>query len=391
MIIAQQVAESLYRLGIRRVYGLPGEDHMALLDSFQTAGLEYCTAFNESSAVIMAATDAQLTGLPGVVVLSLAPGVSNGVNGVLNTYLEEVPLILISGQHPAGQLPFVVRQGFNIERLVTPITKWQAKVTADMNVPSVLGKAVDEAMSGRPGPVYLEIPDAVATSESKADDEAARRGVARLRARWVDAQTQVVPADPAVIDGLAARLEAGAPPGAGARRTQAPRSPRPLSTRSPSAFRVPVFTSTRQKGVLSSASEFFAGAFLNGRLEKEIFDRSDLVLMIDPESFDFYNKAWTFSADAVALTDAGYCGVDEPVRRPADRRSRECPDRADPARRGSVELDRRGRTRLSQPSCANWCCPPTRPRCRSRTPSTRRSTRGRRTATWSPTPASASR
>src|SRR5580692_8819922 len=132
--------------GIRRVYGLPGEDHMALLDSFSAAGLDYRTAFNESAAVIMAATEAQLTGLPGVAILSLAPGVSNGVNGLLNTYLDEVPLLLISGQHPADRLPFVVRQGFNIERLVAPCTKWQGKITASMDVPSAVGKAVDEAM-----------------------------------------------------------------------------------------------------------------------------------------------------------------------------------------------------------------------------------------------------
>src|SRR4029077_11487602 len=125
VIIAQQLARALTDLGIRRVYGLPGEDHMTLLDSFSEAGLDYCTAFNESSAVIMATTDAQLTGLPGVVVLSMAPGASNGVNGLLNAYMEEVPLVLISGQHPAGRLPFVVRQGFSVEQLVTPFTKWR--------------------------------------------------------------------------------------------------------------------------------------------------------------------------------------------------------------------------------------------------------------------------
>src|SRR6201999_2831138 len=162
----------LHGLGIRRVYGIPGEAHMALLDSFAKAGLDYCTAFNESAAVIMAATEAQLTGLPGVAVLSLAPGVSNGVNGLLNTYLDEIPLILISGQHPADSLPFVVRQGFDIAQLVTPMTKWRAKVTAGMNVPAVVGRAVDEAMSGRPGPVYLEIPDGVATAEAKSGTDA---------------------------------------------------------------------------------------------------------------------------------------------------------------------------------------------------------------------------
>src|ERR1700754_2647357 len=115
-MIARQVAEMLTGVGITRVYGLPGEDHMALIDAFSEAGLTYVTAFNESSAVIMAATEGQLTGLPGVAVLSLAPGVSNGVNGLLNTYLDQQPLILISGQHSADRYPFVIRQGFDIEQ-----------------------------------------------------------------------------------------------------------------------------------------------------------------------------------------------------------------------------------------------------------------------------------
>jgi acetolactate synthase I/II/III large subunit len=305
VIIASQVAQSLYGLGIRRIYGLPGEDHMALLDSFAAAGLDYCTAFNESSAVIMAATDAQLTGLPGVALLSLAPGVSNGVNGLLNTYLEELPLLLISGQHPDGRLPFTVRQGFNIEQLVAPITKWRARITADMDVPGLVGKAVDEAMSGRPGPVYLELPDGVATSESRADAASASAGVARLRTRWVDGARPAALADARSVQDLADRLAEASHPVlvlGGRRRRVSCATVRAFSD----SFRMPVFTTPRQKGVLSSEDEFFAGSFLNGRLEKELFDRSDLVLMIDPESFDFYNKGWTFGAPAVAITDDGY-------------------------------------------------------------------------------------
>jgi acetolactate synthase I/II/III large subunit len=296
-----QVARLLVSVGIRRVYGLPGEDHMALLDSFTGAGLDYCTAFNESSAVIMAATEAQLSGLPGVAVLSLAPGVSNGVNGLLNTYLEEVPLLLISGQHPAGQLPFVVRQGFNIEQLVTPITKWRARVTADMNVPAVVGRAIDEAMSGRPGPVYLEIPDAVATSEPQASDEGERLAVARLTSRWPQTAPVSQPADKTALDSLAARLARARRPAlvlGGRRRRLRSQTLAAFAA----AFRVPVFTTSRQKGVLDSGCQFFAGTFLNGRLEKRLLDEADLVLLIDPESFDFYNKAWCFAAEAVAVT-----------------------------------------------------------------------------------------
>ena len=306
MIITDQVAEILHGLGIRRVYGLPGEDHMALLDSFATAGLDYCTAFNESAAVIMAATEAQLTGLPGVAILSLAPGVSNGVNGLLNTYLDEVPLLLISGQHPADRLPFVVRQGFNIERLVAPCTKWQGKVTAGMDVPAVVGKAIDEAMSGRPGPVYLEIPDGVATSAPQADEAAGALAVARLRARWAGAPgpriaTVPSPAASAAAADLAARLAGARRPAlvlGGRRRRVTPATAEAFS----SAFRMPVFTSSRQKGVLDSTAPYYAGTFLNGRLEQRLLGDSDLVLMIDPEAFDFYNKPWSFGAPAVAVT-----------------------------------------------------------------------------------------
>jgi acetolactate synthase-1/2/3 large subunit len=307
VIIAQQLAEALVGLGIRRVYGLPGEDHMTLLDSFASSGLEYCTAFNESSAVIMAATDGQLTGLPGVAVLSLAPGVSNGMNGLLNTYLEEVPLVLISGQHPGARLPFVVRQGFNIEQLVTSCTKWRARITADMDVPSVIGKAVDEAMSGRPGPVYLELPDSVAAAESRVTDAAASRVVARLRSRWASgsrADTGIAPSAEAV-DGLAARLTSARRPALviGGRRRRVQRSTIEAFA---AAHRLPVFTTSRQKGLLTSEFPFFAGTFLNGRLERRLLDHSDLVIMVDPESFDFYNRDWCFAADAIALTDPSF-------------------------------------------------------------------------------------
>jgi acetolactate synthase I/II/III large subunit len=302
--IIDQAAEILYRFGIRRVYGLPGEDHMALLDSFAKAGLDYCTAFNESAAVIMAATEAQLTGLPGVAVLSLAPGISNGVNGLLNTYLEEVPLLLISGQHPGDRLPFTVRQGFNIEQLVTPCTKWQARLTAGMDVPSVIGKAVDEAMSGRPGPVYLEIPDGVATSPAVTDEAAAEAAVTRLRARWQSGPAaQAV--NPAAVSELAARLETAQHPAlllGGRRRRVTPAAVAAFSA----AFRVPVFTSSRQKGVLGADAPWYAGTFLNGRLEQELLREADLVVMIDPEAFDFYNKPWCFDAPAVAVTDEAF-------------------------------------------------------------------------------------
>ncbi|WP_028651695.1 thiamine pyrophosphate-binding protein [Nocardioides halotolerans] len=312
-MIAAQIAELLTGVGIRRVYGLPGEDHMALIDAFEAAGLEYVTAFNESSAVIMAATDAQHTGLPGVVVLSLAPGVSNGVNGLLNTYLDQVPLILISGQHPAHRYPFVTRQGFDIEQLVTPMTKWRARAVPGTDIPGLVGRAVDEAMSGKPGPVYLEVPDDVATADPVAPTEAVAAAVEQLRARWGAAPGRR-PAVPAEVADLRSRLETAERPVlvlAGRRRRVSPET----ATAFAEAWRLPVFTSSRQKGTVHPDSPYAAGTFLNGRLERHLFDRSDLVVLVDPDPFDFYNRAWCFDSEAVAFVEDTFTDWSNPIAR----------------------------------------------------------------------------
>jgi acetolactate synthase-1/2/3 large subunit len=319
MTLARQLAEVLTGIGIRRVYGLPGEDHMALLDAFVAAGLEYHTAYNETSAVLMAGTDSVLTGLPGVAVLSMAPGVSNAVNGILNAAMEQQPVLVISGRHPADRTPFIVRQGFETARLVEPVTKWRAQVTADMDIAALAGRAVDEAMSGRPGPVYLEIPDAAASAPAaSAPDEAAATAatVARLSARWRPAAGATAPAATAsataLLGDLAARLARAERPvlivGGHQHRVSA------AAVREFAAvYRVPVLTSTRQWGLVPATHPYCAGTFLNGRLERELLDRSDLVLLVDPEAFDFYNRPWAFSAQSIAIVAADYTDWLNPV------------------------------------------------------------------------------
>jgi acetolactate synthase-1/2/3 large subunit len=307
--VARVLAETLVELGVKRVYGLPGEDHMGLLDAVQKAGLDYRTAFNESSAVLMAATEAQVSGLPGVVILSLAPGVSNGLNGLLNAYLDEIPLIVISGQHPAGHLPFVIRQGFDLDALVAPMTTWRARVTADMNIARLIGRAVDESITGRRGPVYLEIPAAVADAPAVGASEAAAT-VARL-SRRIATRTAAAP-DQGAVELLRTRLAAASHPAlvvAGRQGRLSPQTVEAFSTH----YRVPVFTSPRRKGTVHSGTPFYAGTFLNGRIEGRLLDNADLVVLVDPESHDFYNRPWCFSARSIALVTQDFAEWGNPL------------------------------------------------------------------------------
>lgn len=302
MNIAQRAVWALSELGITRAYGLPGEDHMTLLDALEGGGIEYRTAFNESSAVIMAATDAQLTGRPGVAILSLAPGVSNGVNGILHAYLEGLPVLVLSGQFAANKLPFVVRQGFDTEQLVRSCTKWTTRVPPGADPAALVCKAADIALAERPGPVYVELPDEVAMSASP--DEAGDNAVALLKAELADVmagtRSRLMPAGSA-MDGLAAQLRGAERPVLVVGGRGAAVSRQALASFA-EACRVPVFTTSGQKGALDSSSPYFAGTLLNGNLEAQLLGQADLIITVDFEAYDVYNRPWAYSCPTVAVT-----------------------------------------------------------------------------------------
>jgi acetolactate synthase-1/2/3 large subunit len=307
MIVARRIAATLKELGIERVYGLPGEDHMTLLDAFADVGITYHPAVNESSAVIMAATDAQVTGLPGVVVLSLAPGISNGVNGLAHAALEFSPVLVISGNFPAHREPFVVRQWLDLRRLVEPYVKWSGKISAKTDVILGVLKALDIASAYRPGPVFLEVPDEVAKEEESTlvDSSAA---IEVLKTEWRDrGQSRLVGSPPtlATVESLRTRLASATHPVlvVGGRRADVSKS---VLDEFSSKYRIPVFTSSGQKGLTTSDSEYFAGTFLNGSLETRLLDQSDALIWINPEAFDYYNKPWPYadSLHSIAITPA---------------------------------------------------------------------------------------
>jgi acetolactate synthase-1/2/3 large subunit len=298
--VAHRFSQILVSFGVRRAYGLPGEDHMPLLDALEAAGISYHTACNESSAVIMAATDSAVSGVPGVAIVSMATGVSNGINGLLHASMEGLPVLLLSGRWPAARESLVVRQGFDPEQLARPCTKWTTVLRTADDPAALLCKAVDIATSPRPGPVYIELPDEIATADcASTDDTLVDELSRRLRAGATAHGRAVLGPDESAA--LAAQLTAARRPTVvlGGRAKAVGRD---ALTRFAETFRTPVFTSPAQKGVLRESCEWFAGAFLNGNPEKELLERSDLILALDPEAFDYLNRAWPRPEDTVAVS-----------------------------------------------------------------------------------------
>jgi acetolactate synthase-1/2/3 large subunit len=166
--VFQRVAET----GVKHVFVIPGGMAMHLNDSLgQNADLEYICSLHEQAATIGAEAYSKATGNFGVALVTAGPGSTNAITGVAGAWMDSTPMMVISGQVKRSDL---MRdrglrssgiQEVDICRLVGPITKYAATVEDPEAIRYHFDKAVHLAQSGRPGPVWLDIPLDVQAAE----------------------------------------------------------------------------------------------------------------------------------------------------------------------------------------------------------------------------------
>jgi acetolactate synthase-1/2/3 large subunit len=270
---------------------------MAALD---LAGIRYVRAYNESSAVLMAAGEAQASGGYGVAIVSMSAGMSNAVNGLTHALMEQVPLLVISGEQPAARRPFIIRQGFEVASLARSVTKWQVQVSPGMDVGQLLAKALYIASERPKGPVYVELPAEVGRGQASTDP----RWAARVRT-----QASAVPhARPPGLTETEIRELRDAASSAkrpliivGGRQHLDLAGPLDKLSRS---LRAPVLVTPNQKGCVAPLAEYSAGVFLNSNPDRHLLERSDLVLAVNLEAFDIYSGPLNVDAQIISLSSA---------------------------------------------------------------------------------------
>ena len=125
----------------------------------ETAGMLVVAGRHESAQVHMADAWARATGVPAVVVGGMGPGVANLLPGVVNAWIEGVPVVVIGTQRTSRVDQAVRRNRFQYTpqlELFRPVTKFAAAVPETRRLPEYLREAFRHALGGRPGPVYLE-------------------------------------------------------------------------------------------------------------------------------------------------------------------------------------------------------------------------------------------
>jgi len=157
--------KALENEGVDRIFGVPGEENLDLVESLRQSSIELIITRHEQSAAFMAATHGRLTGTPGVCLATLGPGALNLVTGAAYAHLGAMPMVLITGQKPIMTAHQARFQIVDIVATMKPLTKASRQIVNGGSIPTVVREAFRLAADERPGPVHLELPEDVAGAQ----------------------------------------------------------------------------------------------------------------------------------------------------------------------------------------------------------------------------------
>ncbi|MGK9174517.1 acetolactate synthase large subunit [Yokenella regensburgei] len=162
---AQLIVHLLERQGITTVTGIPGGTVLPLYDALsQSTQIRHVLARHEQGAGFIAQGMARTQGKPGVCIACSGPGATNLVTAIADARLDSIPLICITGQVPASMIGTDAFQEVDTYGISIPITKHNYLVRDISELPQVVSDAFRIAQSGRPGPVWIDIPKDVQTA-----------------------------------------------------------------------------------------------------------------------------------------------------------------------------------------------------------------------------------
>jgi 2-hydroxyacyl-CoA lyase 1 len=175
------VADALHQCGITRVIGIAGTPVDKIFPACSAHGIRPIGARHQHAAVLMAAASNYVGGrLESAVVVSAGPAVTNALTGVMVARDNGWPVIVIGGRRPIHDEGIGYFQELDAVPIFRSVTKWAATVQRVSDVVPMVLRAYECAMSGRPGPVYLDLPEDVLNASMAGTDSSSVPGVAAV-------------------------------------------------------------------------------------------------------------------------------------------------------------------------------------------------------------------
>ena len=164
----QLIVEALEANGVERIYCVPGESYLAVLDALHDSPIRSIVCRQEGGAAMMADCQGRLTGKPGICFVTRGPGATNASAGVHIAMQDSIPMILFIGQIASHAKYREAFQEVDYHAFFGDIAKWVVEISDAARIPEIVTRAFAVATSGRPGPVVIALPEDMLTDEVEA-------------------------------------------------------------------------------------------------------------------------------------------------------------------------------------------------------------------------------
>lgn len=158
--------------GVDVIFGYPGGAVLPIYDALYGKSLKHVLARHEQGAIHAAEGYARVTGKPGVVIATSGPGATNLVTGITDAMMDSLPLVVFTGQVAGSVIGTDAFQEADVIGITTPITKHNYQVRDVNDLPRMVKEAFHIAVTGRPGPVLIDIPKDVCSQKLGQSSEA---------------------------------------------------------------------------------------------------------------------------------------------------------------------------------------------------------------------------
>jgi acetolactate synthase I/II/III large subunit len=285
MRAADQIVRSLEAHGITRVYCVPGESYLALLDALYDSAIQVIVCRHEGGAGFMACAEAKLTGKPAVFMASRGPGATNASIAVHMAEQDALPVILMLGQVSREERTRGVFQEMDYTAVFGSFSKAVYEITDGAKVRELLSRGLLQAQSGVPGPVVFSLPEDT-LRDDVADEEALVYPLPVLGHGAADVahiQNIIDQAErPILLAGAALRTPEG----------------KLALHRFAEAQRIPVATTWKNQDVFDNASPLYAGhvGFGSPQNYRDMLAEADVILGFGTRMGDVATLHHTFPA-----------------------------------------------------------------------------------------------
>ena len=167
LTVSEYIFDFLHKKGVENVYMVSGSSAMWLTDSlYRNEKLKAVCCQHEQVAAMAADAEGRLGRVPGVVLVTIGPGATNAITGVAGAFTDSSPMFVISGQANSKILKYQMDTGIRtkgtqsivLDDVVGGVTKYFAAVLDPAEIRYHMERAYHEAMSGRKGPVWIDVP-----------------------------------------------------------------------------------------------------------------------------------------------------------------------------------------------------------------------------------------